>query len=521
MSSRKPDSVSETARRSSNAEALARTAAPAPACTMVIFGANGDLTKRLLMPALYNLSTARLLDDRFAVMGVDRDASSDTDFQSSQEATMESFTPAAGGEFAQKTLNAEGWGWLKERLHYMQGDFTRDDTMAALADRLKGGSAIFYLAVADRYFSGIINMLHKAGLTTQAEGMFRRVVIEKPFGHDLQSARQLNADILAKLDESQIYRIDHFLGKETVQNIMTLRFSNGLFEPLWNRDHIDSVQITAAETVGVEKRGKFYEGTGALRDMVPNHMFQLLAMTAMEPPNSFSADAVRTEKAKVIDAIRPMTPEEVERNVVRGQYVAGHAADGDKIAYTEEPDVAPDSTVETFIALKLTIDNWRWAGVPFYLRTGKHMSARTTEIVITFKRSPAVMFRETDVDRMPPNLLVLHLQPHEGIAMHFNAKRPGQVVRLDDVRMDFHYEDFFDLKPSTGYETLIYDVLIGDPTLFNRADNIEAGWWGVQSILDELAHGGTKIHSYPAGTDGPAAADALLLHDGRHWKPLT
>jgi glucose-6-phosphate 1-dehydrogenase len=347
------------------------------------------------------------------------------------------------------------------------------------------------------------------------------VVIEKPFGHDLQSARQLNTDILAKLDESQIYRIDHFLGKETVQNIMTLRFSNGLFEPLWNRDHIDSVQITAAETVGVEKRGKFYEMTGALRDMVPNHMFQLLAMTAMEPPNSFNADAVRTEKAKVIDAIHPMTPEEVERNVVRGQYVAGHAAKGGKVAYTGEPDVAPDSTVETFIALKLMIDNWRWAGVPFYLRTGKHMSARTTEIVITFKRSPAVMFRDTEVDHMPPSLLVLHLQPHEGIAVHFNAKRPGQVVRLEDVRMDFHYEDFFDLKPSTGYETLIYDVLIGDPTLFNRADNIEAGWRGVQSILDAVADGRTRIHDYPAGTDGPAAADALLSQDGRHWKPLT
>jgi glucose-6-phosphate 1-dehydrogenase len=513
--------VSETARRSSNTEALARTAAPAPACTMVIFGANGDLTKRLLMPALYNLSISKLLDDGFSVVGIDRDAGSDADFRSRQQAAMESFTPAAGGEFAQETLDVHGWGWLKERLHYMQGDFTQDGTIAALADRLQGGNAIFYLAVADRFFSGIIDMLHRGGLTAQTEGMFRRVVIEKPFGHDLQSARQLNTDILAKLDESQIYRIDHFLGKETVQNIMTLRFSNGLFEPLWNRDHIDSVQITAAETVGVEKRGKFYEMTGALRDMVPNHMFQLLAMTAMEPPNSFNADAVRTEKAKVIDAIHPMTPEEVERNVVRGQYVAGHAAKGGKVAYTGEPDVAPDSTVETFIALKLMIDNWRWAGVPFYLRTGKHMSARTTEIVITFKRSPAVMFRDTEVDHMPPSLLVLHLQPHEGIAVHFNAKRPGQVVRLEDVRMDFHYEDFFDLKPSTGYETLIYDVLIGDPTLFNRADNIEAGWRGVQSILDAVADGRTRIHDYPAGTDGPAAADALLSQDGRHWKPLT
>ena len=512
--------MSDTARTSSNSEALAKTAKPAPACTMVIFGANGDLTKRLLMPALYNLSGSRLLDDKFEIVGVDRDASTDEAFQDRQQAMMESFTPAAAGEFAEKSLNMDWWGWLKGRLHYMQGDFTKGDTFATLTERLKDRNAVFYLAVADRFFSGIVDMLHKARLTEQKDGSFRRVVIEKPFGHDLQSAKVLNADILSKLDESQVYRIDHFLGKETVQNIMSLRFSNGMFEPLWNRDHIDSVQITAAETVGVEKRGKFYEVTGALRDMVPNHMFQLLAMTAMEPPNSFDADAVRTEKAKVIDAIQPMTPAEVEKNVVRGQYTAGKMASGDAIAYTDEPDVAADSKVETFIALKLAINNWRWAGVPFYLRTGKHMSARTTEIAITFKQAPTVMFRDTGVDRMPSNIMVLHLQPREGIAVHFNAKRPGQVVELNDVRMDFRYDDFFALKPSTGYETLIYDVLIGDPTLFNRADNIEAGWKGVQPILDAVANGGDKIHTYAAGTDGPDAADALLSREGRHWKPL-
>ncbi|WP_428394236.1 glucose-6-phosphate dehydrogenase [Lichenicoccus sp.] len=508
--------MSDTARTASNSEALAKTAKPAPACTMVIFGANGDLTKRLLMPALYNLSGSRLLDDRFEIVGVDRDASTDEAFQDRQQAMMESFTPAAAGEFAEKSLNMDWWG----RLHYMQGDFTKEDTFVALTERLKDRNAVFYLAVADRFFSGIVDMLHQARLTDQKDGSFRRVVIEKPFGHDLQSAKALNADILSKLDESQLYRIDHFLGKETVQNIMSLRFSNGMFEPLWNRDHIDSVQITAAETVGVEKRGKFYEVTGALRDMVPNHMFQLLAMTTMEPPNSFDADAVRTEKAKVIDAIQPMTPAEVEADVVRGQYTAGTMTSGDAIAYTDEPDVAADSKVETFIALKLAINNWRWAGVPFYLRTGKHMSARTTEIVITFKQAPTVMFRDTSVDRMPANIMVLHLQPHEGIAVHFNAKRPGQIVELNDVRMDFRYDDFFALKPSTGYETLIYDVLIGDPTLFNRADNIEAGWKGVQPILDAVANGGDIIHTYAAGTDGPEAAAALLSRDGRHWKPL-
>ena len=320
--------------------ALAKTAPPAPPCTLVIFGANGDLTKRLLMPALYNLSGAKLLDDKFSILGVDRDAGSDADFQGRQKTMMESFTPDKGGEFSEKTLNAEWWGWLEQRLHYMAGDFTKPETFKALVDKLGDGNAIFYLAVADRFFGTIIDQLHAAELTKQKDGTFRRVVIEKPFGHDLQSAKELNQHILSELEESQIYRIDHFLGKETVQNIMALRFGNGMFEPLWNRDHIDSVQITASETVGVEKRGKFYEVTGALRDMVPNHMFQLLAMTTMEPPNSFDADAVRSEKAKVIEAIHPMSAADVEKNVVRGQYIAGHMKEqGDVAAYTDEPDV--------------------------------------------------------------------------------------------------------------------------------------------------------------------------------------
>ncbi len=501
--------------------ALAKTAEPAPPCTLVIFGANGDLTKRLLMPALYNLSGSKLLDDKFSILGVDRDAGSDADFQGRQKAMMESFTPDKGGEFAEKSLNTEWWGWLEQRLHYMEGDFTKPETFKALTDKLGDGNAIFYLAVADRFFGTIIDALHAADLTKQKEGTFRRVVIEKPFGHDLQSAKELNAHILSELDESQIYRIDHFLGKETVQNIMALRFGNGMFEPLWNRDHIDSVQITASETVGVEKRGKFYEVTGALRDMVPNHMFQLLAMTAMEPPNSFDADAVRSEKAKVIEAIHPMSAADVEKDVVRGQYTAGHMQEqGDVAAYTAEPDVDPGSTIETYVAVKLMIDNWRWAGVPFYLRTGKRMSARKTEIAIHFKQAPFAMFRETPSEKMTPNVMVLHLQPHEGISLLFSAKQPGQNVVLKPVRMDFKYEDYFELKPSTGYETLIYDVLIGDPTLFNRADNIEAGWTAVQPILDAAAQGGDKIHTYAAGTAGPAAADALLSLDGREWRKL-
>ncbi len=513
--------MSATEQTTSDTAALAKTAKAAPACMMVIFGANGDLTKRLLMPALYNLSGAKLLDDAFSVIGVDRDAGSDEDFQSRQQAMMESFTPDKGGEFSEKSLNANWWGWLKQRLHYMAGDFTKPETFKAIGEKIGNGNAVFYLAVADRFFGSIIDQLHAAGLVKQTDSVFRRVVIEKPFGHDLASAKELNAHILSELDESQIYRIDHFLGKETVQNIMALRFANGIFEPLWNRDHIDNVQITASETVGVEKRGKFYEVTGALRDMVPNHMFQLLAMTTMEPPNSFDADAVRSEKAKVIEAIHPMTSADVERNVVRGQYAAGTMQGlGQVQAYTQEPDVAPDSTVETYVAVKLMIDNWRWAGVPFYLRTGKRMAGRKTEIAIHFKQAPFAMFRDTPVDKLTPNIMVLHLQPHEGISLHFSAKQPGQEVELKPVRMDFKYEDFFELKPSTGYETLIYDVLIGDPTLFNRADNIEAGWTAVQPILDAVVAGGDKIHTYPAGSNGPAAADAMLSLDGRAWRKL-
>ncbi len=504
----------------SDTTALAKTAAPAPGCTLVIFGANGDLTKRLLMPALYNLSGAKLLDDKFSIIGVDRNPGTDADFRQRQRSSMESFTPAAGGEFAEKSLNDDWWGWLEQRLHYMQGDFTKTETFDRIQEQLHGVSAVFYLAVADRFFGGIVEMLAAGGLTKESEGCFRRVVIEKPFGHDLASAQALNTQILAKLDEPQVYRIDHFLGKETVQNIMALRFANGFFEPLWNRDHIDSIQITAAETVGVEARGSFYEVTGALRDMVPNHMFQLLAMTTMEPPNSFDADAVRSEKAKVIEAIHPLSAEDVDRYVVRGQYSAGHMSTGDVPSYLDEPNVAADSTVETYVALRLMIDNWRWAGVPIYLRTGKRMSTRKTEIAIHFKQAPFAMFRDTPVDKLTPNIMVLHLQPHEGISLHFSAKQPGQIVKLDGVRMDFRYEDFFELRPSTGYETLIYDVLIGDATLFNRADNIDAGWKGVQPILDAVAHGGDAIHTYAAGTDGPAAADALLSLDGRLWRKL-
>jgi glucose-6-phosphate 1-dehydrogenase len=340
------------------------------------------------------------------------------------------------------------------------------------------------------------------------------VVIEKPFGHDLASAQALNARILHSLTEEQIYRIDHFLGKETVQNIMALRFANGLFEPVWNRDRIDHVQITVAETVGVERRGRFYERTGALRDMVPNHVFQLLAMVAMEPPAGFDARSVRSRKADVFAAMRGVTADDA----VRGQYGAGA---GGAVAYRQEPDVDPHSDTETFVAMRLDIDNWRWAGVPFYLRTGKHMSKRYSEIAIRFKQAPFAPFEQTDVETLPANWLVLHIQPDEGIALQFEVKRPGPVVDLAAVQMEFKYNDWFPREPNIGYETLIYDAMTGDQTLFNRADMVEETWRVVQPLLDSWAkEPAPDFPNYESGQDGPASADALLERDHRHWRAV-
>ncbi len=493
-------------------------AKPAPPATLVIFGAGGDLTKRLLMPALYNLSAARLLDSGFAVIGVDRVEGDDETWRRSQTETIASFLAARGHPSA---LDNGAWDWVRERLAYLQGDLEDPATYTALGEKLGEGSAVFYLAVSDRFFAPIIDHLAQAKLLNESEAHCRRVVIEKPFGHDLASARALNQRILKVMDENQVFRIDHFLGKETVQNIMALRFSNGIFEPLWKRDHIDHVQITALETVGVEKRGHFYEHTGALRDMVPNHMFQLLAMTAMEAPNSFDADAVRSEKAKVIEAIHPLTRAQTIEDVVRGQYAAGTLNGTTLPGYRQEPDVAPDSATETYVAMKLGIDNWRWAGVPFYIRTGKRTHTRKTEISIHFKQAPYALFRDTPVDRLTPNILTLHIQPREGASLQFSAKVPGPKVHLGAVTMDFSYADYFGASNSTGYETLLYDVFIGDNTLFQRADNIEAGWAAVQPILDTWADTKGEVHPYYAGTAGPTQADALLARDGRSWMKLT
>ena len=490
-------------------------------CAFVIFGAGGDLTKRLLVPALYNLMAAQLLPDDFAVIGVARNEMSDEEFRRGVGAALR--------EFATRPLASKAADRLLSRFSYVQGDFNDPATFDRLKRRLAEvdracgtkNNSLFYLATPPEAFAPVARHLGEAGLASRKPESWRRIIVEKPFGRDLKSACELNERLLAIFEENQIYRIDHYLGKETVQNIMVLRFANGMFEPLWGRDHIDHVQITVAESLSVENRGKSYDRTGALRDMVPNHLFQLLALTAMEPPTCFEPDAVRNERLKVIEAIHPLTDDEALGDVVRAQYTAGDI-EGRRIpSYRSAPGVDPNSVTETFAAMRLMIDNWRWAGVPFYLRTGKALAARKTEIAIKFKSAPLVLFRDTPVDSLTQNLLVLRIQPDEGAALHFNAKIPGASIRIGGVRMDFKYKDYFEAEPNTGYETLIYDCMIGDSTLFQRAADIEAGWRVVQPILDAWQErGGRDLEWYAAGSNGPPGAESLLARSGQQRRSV-
>jgi glucose-6-phosphate 1-dehydrogenase len=490
-------------------------------CVMVIFGATGDLTKRKLIPALCNLAAGNLLSKQFAIIGF-----------AGNDYTTESFRKTLADEipkYSPTKIDPAIWAWFAERIYYVKGDFQDPEAYKRLSQQIAevdkqhdtGGNRFFYLAVAPRFFSPIVQQLGQAGLTKEEGGHWARVIIEKPFGHDLQSARKLNEELKQVLTENQIYRIDHYLGKETVQNVLVFRFSNNIIEPLWNRNYVDHVQITAAETVGVEHRGGFYETAGALRDMVPNHLFQLLTMTAMEPPISFDADEVRNKQAEVLHAIQPLSPEEVLTCMVRGQYGPGVVGGTPVVEYRSEPDVDPQSNTETFVAMKLQIDNWRWAGVPFYLRTGKRLKQRATEIVVHFRRTPFVLFRNTTVKNLETNRLVIHIQPNEGISLSFGAKVPGAVMKLGLVNMDFDYCTYFGAEHSTGYERLLRDCMAGDPTLFQRADMVEAGWSVIQPVIDVWhALPARGFPNYSAGSWGPVEAEELLEREGRAWRPI-
>ncbi|WP_027531808.1 glucose-6-phosphate dehydrogenase [Bradyrhizobium sp. WSM3983] len=490
-------------------------------CALVIFGVTGDLTNRLVIPSLYNLAAAELLPERFCVVGVARGGMSN---EALREGLMKGLHRFATRPVEDKVANR-----LLECITSVEadpGDGPSFDRLKEQLERLEaardiGGNRLFYLATPPDAFAPIVRQLGRLGLLKEVHGAWRRLVIEKPFGTDLASARALNAELLNILNEHQIYRIDHYLGKETVQNILVLRFANGMFEPIWNRHHIDHVQIIVDEQLGVGHRGSFYDATGALRDMVPNHLFQLLSLIAMEPPTHFDAHNVRSEKDGVLAAIQTQSEEEALKNSVRGQYIAGKIGETKIPDYLKIPDVRPDSATETYVAMKLNIDNWRWAGVPFYLRTGKALAMKRTEVAIKFREAPFAMFQCTPVEQLAENYLVICIEPTEGITLQFNTKMPGPVIRIDSVQMKFLYKDYFKAEPATGYETLIYDCMIGDNILFQRADGVEAGWRAVQPFLDAWKRAGAKgLEFYRAGSEGPPGAFELLKRDGRSWRRL-
>src|SRR3954470_6056794 len=489
-------------------------------CSFVIFGVTGDLAHRLVIPALYNLAASDLLPDRFCLVGVARKGMTSDKLRDSLMKGLRQFaTRPVDDAIAQRLLAC---------VTCVEADPREPESFDAMSKQLDeleaardtGGNRLFYLATPPNAFLPISRELGRTGMLAE-NGAWRRLVVEKPFGTDLASAKALNSELLKLVEEQQIYRIDHYLGKETVQNILVLRFANGMFEPIWNRNHIDHIQITVDEKLGVGHRGSFYDATGALRDMVPNHLFQLLSLVAMEPPARFDAHAVRSEKAEVLAAIQTQSEADALHNSVRGQYEGGKIGDTVIEDYRNTEDVRPDSTTETYAALKLTIDNWRWAGVPFYLRTGKALGIKRTEVAIKFKQAPFAMFRDTPVDRLSQNYLIISIEPTEGITLQFNTKVPGPVISIDGVEMKFRYKDYFKAEPATGYETLIYDCIIGDNILFQRADSVEAGWQAVQPFLDAWKRAGANgLEAYQAGSEGPACGDELLKRDGRSWRKL-
>ncbi len=501
-------------------EGLSNKAVPQP-CAVVIFGATGDLTHRKLVPALYNIAADGELPPAVAVIGFARRPKTDDEFRKEME--------EATRKFSRQTVRDEIWDKFADALYYHQSEFGDEAGYKTLAERLDKldeesgtrGNRLFYFAASPDAFETIIQNLQKAGLNKARKGSWARVILEKPFGTDLASAKHLNEVVQSAFSENQTYRIDHFLGKETAQNILVLRFANAIFEPLWNGDHIDHVQITAAETLGVEKRAGYYEGAGALRDMVQNHLLQLLCLVAMEPPTDLGADSIRDEKVKVVRSIRRFETEHIGRDVVRGQYIEGAIAGKPVAAYRAETGVAPQSQTETYVALKLRVDSWRWANVPFYIRVGKRLPKSGTEISVHFKKAPQVLFNR-ESQALDQNVLVIRIQPDEGISLRMQAKVPGTSFRIESVKMDFHYGTSFGKASPEAYERLLLDAMSGDATLFARRDEVEQAW----SLIDPLEEAwgaiedAPKLATYPAGSWGPDEADELLARDGRTWRRL-
>jgi glucose-6-phosphate 1-dehydrogenase len=495
---------------------LERTAEP---CTVIIFGASGDLAKRKLIPALYRLVQERVLPAEFAIVGLGRTPMTDEEFREKMKAAVLEFSEA-------KSVDEEVWRSFAEGMHFLPSNIDRPECYGELAQMLERvdqergtqGNRLFYLSVAPEFYAEAVKQLGEAGLTKQDKGWVR-VIIEKPFGTSLESARELNQQILKHLDEKQIYRIDHYLGKETVQNLLVFRFANGIFEPMWNRQYIDHVQITNAETVGVEGRGGYYEKSGVVRDMIQNHVFQVLSLVAMEPPSSLSAEDVRDEKIKAMHSARQFTPERVRQECVRGQYGPGSIGGKPVPGYREEKGVVADSTTETYAMVTMWFDNWRWSGVPFYIRSGKRLAKRVTEIAIQFRAAPHQLFGKATED-LSPNQLVIRIQPDEGITLRVAAKVPGQVTRIRDVNMDFRYGASFGVQLAEAYERLILDCILGDSTLYARKDMTERGWELVTPILDEWAARKDEANfpNYEAGSWGPEESFSLLQQQGRHWR---
>lgn len=490
-----------------------------PPCAVVIFGANGDLTKRKLLPALYRLAYERRLPPAFAILGNSRTQMNDDQFREKMREGVKEF-------LENSPFDEDLWGSFAQKLFYVAGDVNDPGMYRAIADRLNEiennqkieGNVLFYLSTQPSFYATVVEGLGAAELH-QGKG-WRRVVIEKPFGHDLASSRELDRRIHAVIDESQVYRIDHYLGKETVQNILAFRFGNGIFEPVWDRRYVNNIQITAAESIGVEGRGGYYQEAGTLRDMIQNHLLQVMSTIAMEPPAIFEANAVRDERAKLLRSIHRLKPEEVPQNAVPGQYGPARVGGADVPGFRQEQGVDPDSQTDTYAAVTFRVDNWRWAGVPFYIRSGKRMPKRITDIAIRFNAAPLALF-PSDGEADPSsttNLLIVRIQPEEGISLRFLSKHPGKGMRLRPVSMDFNYGSSFGMRSPTAYETLLVDAMSGDPTLYTRQDMVEASWQAVQPVLDNWQSRKFDFPNYDSGTWGPKESDEMLARNGHSWR---